>query len=81
MFAFLYLTLWLACLHSAGDLTKAMENPVEGTVLDLARVGLDAPPKMTLLLGLGGPLVPSHADGEGWFRFSYCLLNFSLCLR
>jgi hypothetical protein len=67
MFAFLYLTLWLACLRSVGDLTKAMENPIKGTVPDLVRVGLDAPSKMTLLLGLGDPSVPSHADGEGWF--------------
>lgn len=44
-----------------------MGNPVKGMVPDLARVGLDAPPKVALLLGSGGPCVPGRAEGEGWF--------------
>jgi hypothetical protein len=40
---FLCVSLTVACLRSTCDLTKAIREPVEGVVPDLARVGLDAP--------------------------------------
>jgi hypothetical protein len=40
---------------------------VEGMVPDLARVGLDAPPKLALPSRPGGSSILSHSGGEGSF--------------
>jgi hypothetical protein len=40
---FLCISLMVACLRSTSDLTKAIREPTEGVVPNLARVGLDAP--------------------------------------
>lgn len=69
-----------------GDLTKALKTPVEGEVpppadLDLACVGLDAPPKALLPLGRAGPLAPSQAGGEGLIvLFFGSLLFLAFCV-
>jgi hypothetical protein len=73
VFALLFFAFLMdACLQCTGDLTKALRglvggNRVEGMVLDLARVGLDAPPKLALPSGPGGSSILSHSGGEGSF--------------
>lgn len=71
------------CLHFLGDLTKAMQTPVEGEAptlagVDLARVGLDAPPKAPLFLGGARPSAPGLAGGKGSIVLPFLVILCSL---
>lgn len=57
-----------------GDLTKAIGDPMDPTGKDLARVGLEAPPKAPLLEKNPSPSCPAQALGEG------CLCFFFSCI-
>jgi hypothetical protein len=47
--------------------------------VDLARVGLGAPPKAPLLPGTTGPSEAGGVGGDG--LFGPLIFNFSICLR
>ena len=68
-----------------GDLTKAMQTPIEGEVpspagVDLAPVGLDAPPKEPLFPRRAGPSAPGLAGGDGSIVLPFYLVSLSSLL-